>query len=178
MVRFLLTDKWAGAIIPLQIIALAYMFYPVMLINNQPLQALNHTTMFLISEIFKKTVAVILLFLSLKYGLYFLCLSILFYNILDVLIILLFTRRVMDTGYRKQIKELIPIFLCSIISGSIVFFIVSFIHIHVFYLLIVGAIFGMVAYVILSNSFRIQELQIINNIIKKYVQSNSSNTSL
>jgi len=178
LIRILLTDKWAGTIIPLQIISIAYMFYPVMLINNQPLQALNHTTMFLISEIIKKIVAVILLLLSLNYGLHFLCLSILIYNMLDILIILMFTRRIMATGYRKQLKELMPIFLCSIISGSVVFLFVSYVDIHIFFLLIVGTIIGIISYAILSHLFRIQEIRIINNIIKKYVQSNNSNTSL
>lgn len=178
LIRILLTDKWTGAIIPLQIISVAYMFYPVMLINNQPLQALNHTTMFLISEIIKKIVAVILLLLSLNYGLIFLCLSILIYNILDILIILMFTRRVMATGYRKQVKELAPIFFCSIVSGIVVFLLVSYVQIHIFFLLILGIIIGIVSYAMLSSLFRIQEIRVINNIIKKYVQSNNSNTCL
>lgn len=178
LVRFLLTDKWAGAIIPLQIIALAYMLYPVMLINNQPLQALNHTTMFLISEIIKKTVAVILLFLSLKYGLYFLCLSILFYNILDVLIILLFTRRIMTTGYRKQTKILMPIFICSFLSGGATFLFVSYAKFHLFIILMIGFFIGLISYIILSSLFRIKEIKTINKIVKDYVQSNNRNSSL
>jgi O-antigen/teichoic acid export membrane protein len=169
LIRVLLTEKWAGAVVPLQIIALAYMLYPIMLINNQPLQALNHTTMFLISEIIKKITAVVLLIISLNYSLYVLCFSIFVYNICDTIIIIYFTRKIMSTGFRKQIRELFPMFLSSVMTGGIVYSFVYFVDINIIWLIIGGGFLGILSYALLSRIFKIREYQIIINLIRNYV---------
>lgn len=166
LVRLLLTDKWAGAIIPLQIISIAYMIYPIMLINNQPLQALNHTNMFLIAEIIKKTFAVLVLILSINYGLFYLCLSILLYNIIDSLIILLFTRRIMPTGFRRQFKELAPIFVASIITGGVVFSLISLSQMNSLLLILWGGILGVITFTTLSAILKIKEFYTLIKLLK------------
>jgi len=168
LIRVLLTEKWAGAIVPLQIIALAYMLYPIMLINNQPLQALNHTTMFLISEIIKKITAVIFLIIALNYSLYVLCLSILVYNICDAIIIVFFTRQIMSTGFRKQILELSPMFFSAILTGGIVYSFVYFMDISRIWLSIGGLFIGILSYTLISKIFKIKEYYIIINLIRNY----------
>lgn len=169
LVRVLLTEKWVGAIVPLQIIALAYMLYPIMLINNQPLQALNHTTMFLISEIIKKITAVVLLIIALNYSLYVLCLSILVYNVCDTIIIVFFARQIMSTGFRKQIRELSPMFFSSILTGCIVYSFVCFVDGNVIWLSMGGVFIGILSYALISKMLRIREYHIIINLIRNYV---------
>lgn len=164
LIRFLLTEKWVGSVVPLQIISIAYMIYPVLLINNQPLQALNHTTMFLIAEIIKKTVAVIILFCSLNYGLIFLCFSILIYNLLDAFIILLFTRSIMDTGFKVQAKQLSPYLVCALVAGFATHFFVTHVKMHLLPLLIIGFFIDISLYIMSCKVFKIQEVNLISKL--------------
>lgn len=169
LIRLILTEKWDGAIVPVQIIAIAYMLYPVLLINNQPLQALNHTTMFFYAEIIKKIVALVLLFTAVNYGLTILCFSVLAYNICDTIIILFFTRTIMQTGFRRQLKELVRPFLASILMGLGCYFCVRESHFGNLATTLLGMFFCLSLYGCLCWILRIEELYTVLKLIKKYV---------
>lgn len=166
LIRVLLTDKWEGVILPLQILSIAYLFFPIMLINNQPLQALNHTDMFLRAEIVKKIVAISLLAVSIRFGLICLCLSILLYNVCDVIIILLFTRRIMATGFKRQIKELFPLFMVSVMMGVGIYVFVFISPFNHFLTLLLGCTIGGMSFCFLCKIFEIQEYEVVKKLIR------------
>lgn len=178
LIRLLLSMRWDGAIVPMQIIALAYLFYPVLLINNQPLQALNHTTMFFYAEVIKKIVALILLFTAVNYGLVILCISVLAYNICDTIIIILFTRSIMQTGFRKQIKELYRLFFASLLMGGTVYTYVVYSPFGNLVTTFIGSFLCVLIYVAFCNVLRIKELDMVLEIIKKYVKSNARHSCI
>lgn len=163
----LITDKWIGAIIPVQILSVAFMLYPILLINNQPLQCLNRTDLFLQSEIIKKIAAVLLLLAALNFGLHILCLSVLAYNIFDTLIIIAYTRKVMNTGYRKQARILAPMFLSSVIMGVVLYVFFKFSPFGYLTTLILGIPVGMLSYYFMCKMTRVHELEYITNMIIK-----------
>lgn len=120
MVLILLTDKWASMSDLLSILCIAYMWYPVMVINNQMLNVRGRSDYFLKAEIIKKIVAIVILLLTMPLGLKILCFGILFYNILDMAIIIVFTKKVMNTGFRQQFGAILPIFLVSVGMGVVI----------------------------------------------------------
>lgn len=120
MVLVLLTDKWASMSELLSILCIAYMWYPVMVINNQMLNVRGRSDYFLKAEIIKKIVAIVILLLTIPLGLKILCFGILFYNILDMAIIIVFTKKVMNTGFRQQFGAILPIFLVSVGMGVVI----------------------------------------------------------
>lgn len=61
LVRLLLTDKWIEAVPLLQILCIAYMWDPVMKINNSLLNVKGRSDYFLYAEILKKTMAFLIL---------------------------------------------------------------------------------------------------------------------
>ena len=61
MVLVLLTDKWVSMSELLSILCIAYMWYPVMVINNQMLNVRGRSDYFLKAEIIKKIVAIVIL---------------------------------------------------------------------------------------------------------------------
>ena len=117
MVLVLLTDKWVSMSELLSILCIAYMWYPVMVINNQMLNVRGRSDYFLKAEIIKKIVAIVILLLTMPLGLKILCLGILSYNILDMGIIIVFTKKVMNTGFRQQFQAILPNFPCINWSG-------------------------------------------------------------
>ena len=134
MVLVLLTDKWVSMSELLSILCIAYMWYPVMVINNQMLNVRGRS-----------------------------------YNILDMGIIIVFTKKVMNTGFRQQFQAILPIFLVSIGVGVVThlfLLIISNVYIQLFGGLLIGA----VCLVFFSFVFRIKEFSYLLSYlkIKKY----------
>ena len=105
LINFLLTDKWAGTIVLLQILCIAYMWRPIMAIN-EILNAQGKSDLFLKSETVKKIGAIILLAASLPFGVKTLCFSLLIYSFFDMYVIIYYVKKVIDLKI-KQILKLI-----------------------------------------------------------------------
>ena len=84
LVLFLLTDKWLPAAELLSILCLAYMWYPVMVINNQILNVKGRSDYFLKAEIWKKVIAITILCITLPLGVKILCWGVVLYNFFDM----------------------------------------------------------------------------------------------
>lgn len=169
VVLILLTEKWVSMSELLSILCIAYMWYPVMVINNQMLNVRGRSDYFLKAEIIKKAVAVAVLLVTMPFGLKILCFGILFYNILDMGIIIVFTKKVMNTGFRQQFQAILPIFLVSIGVGVVThlfLLIISNVYIQLFGGLFIGA----VCLAFFSFVFRIKEFSYLLSYlkIKKY----------
>ena len=72
-INLILTETWKGAAPLLSILCLSYMWYPVMNINWQILNVKGRSDLSLKSEIIKKTVAFIILFSTMPWGLEIMC---------------------------------------------------------------------------------------------------------
>lgn len=108
------TPKWLPAASLLSILAISFALYPLLSMNIQMLQVKGHPELFLKAEVVKKILAIILLVVSLKYGIIYLCFSILAYNICDYLITLFFVKKVFSTSLFEQIKWMKDIILLDI----------------------------------------------------------------
>lgn len=98
------TPKWLPAAPLLSILAISFALYPLLSMNIQMLQVKGHPELFLKAEIVKKIAAIILLVVSLRFGIIYLCFSIFAYNICDYLISLFFVKKVFSTSLFEQIK--------------------------------------------------------------------------
>ncbi|KAA6338386.1 Teichuronic acid biosynthesis protein TuaB [termite gut metagenome] len=169
----LLTEKWLSAAKLLSILCMAYMWYPVMVINNQILNVRGRSDYFLKAEIIKKAAAIGILVLTMPWGLKALCWGLVAYNWVDMIIIIYYAKKVIRTGYIRQIKNIAPFFLLTVGMGGIMLLSTMCIHNTIFKLL-GGILTGIVSYFILSFLFRIREfISIIHftkvNLFKNYV---------
>lgn len=106
------TPKWLPASSLLTVLSFAFALYPLMSMNIQMLQVKGHPELFLRAEIVKKVCAVVLLVVSLNFGVLYLCISILAYNAFDYIISLWFVRKIFKTSLFEQIlwiKDLLAI---------------------------------------------------------------------
>lgn len=168
LVRLLLTDKWLPSAELLSILCFAYMWYPVMVINNQILNVKGRSDYFLRAEIIKKVVAIGILCATLPFGVRVLCWGIVLYNFLDMGIIIYYSRMVISTGYREQVRNIIPLFLLSWGMGiSIYLCQLFFVGGSSLLQLVLGCVVAFAIYIILSFIFRIREFQQMLLLIKK-----------
>ncbi|NDV64973.1 lipopolysaccharide biosynthesis protein [Bacteroides sp. 224] len=166
LILLILTDKWLPSAKLLSIICIAYMWSPIMMINNQMLNVRGRSDYFFKAEIIKKIIAIIILFLTLPFGVEVLCWGILFYSILDIVIIIAFVKRVVPTGYVAQIKEILPIFVLSCLMGIVMKISISVIDNEV-WKIIVGFMVGIMFYFSIGHLFNIREFRTIGSFFKK-----------
>lgn len=154
LVLALLTEKWIAMSDLLSVLCIAYMWYPVMTINNQILNVKGRSDYFLKAEIIKKCVAIIVLLATMPFGVKVLCWGVLLYNMLDMAIIIIYTKKVINTGFVEQIKALQAILGVSIGTGVVVYLFILVVS-HVYVQLLGGIIVGGAVFTLLSHIFKI-----------------------
>ena len=111
-----LTDKWAEAIIYLQIFAVTYMFDHFCTINLNLLKVKGRADLYLRLEIIKKTIAFIILLCSIPLGVLAICLSKFLNNHIAVFANTYYTGKFFDYGYLKQAKDVLPFLSCCALA--------------------------------------------------------------
>lgn len=114
----LLTEKWSGMIILLQLFCLSMMWYPVHAINLNLLQVLGRSDLFLKLEIIKKILGIIILCATLPLGLVPMCLGRIVNSWLCLFINTYYSGKLLQAGFSVQMKFLLPTFFNSLIMAT------------------------------------------------------------
>lgn len=168
-ILLLLTEKWLPAAELLSILCFAYMWYPVMVVNNQILNVKGRSDYFLYAEIIKKIVAITILLITLPFGVRTLCWGIVVYNFFDMAIIIYYTKKVIYIGYLEQVRNIIPLFLLSVLMGGITYLSLYLSEGNLFRELITGSVVGLLIYVFASLLFKVRELNQIILTLRKLI---------
>lgn len=170
LVLVLLTDKWLPMSDLLSVLCVAYMWIPIMVMNNQILNVKGRSDYFLKSEIIKKIAGILILLVTIPFGLTIICIGLFVYNLFDVIIIIYYSKKVQDIGYYEQFKSVFPIFSMSVAMGGIIY--LSLLIISNAYLqLSLGVLIGIIVYISLSKLFHVKELNFLLFTLKKIMTS-------
>ena len=166
LVITLVTEKWAQCVPYLQIICFASMWYPVHAINLNLLQVKGRSDLFLKLEIIKKVIATIAIFCSVPFGIIGICIGSVCTSIIYLAINTYYTGKMIDVGFFRQMKDLFPTLLLSLVMGVMIYLVVIPIYSNPVKLL-VGIPVGIVVYLLSAKLFRLPELKEAINIIKR-----------
>ena len=122
MIRLILTPKWEGCSLYLQIICFALMWYPIHAINLNLLQVKGRSDLFLRIEIIKKIVGVCIMCITIPLGITAMCIGMVASSLISLFINTYYTGKLINIGCLKQMRDLTPIFINSLIMGGIVYF--------------------------------------------------------
>lgn len=168
LIKVILTDKWLDAVPYIKILCLAHMWSPVMLITWSLLNVKHRSDYSLKSEIIKKIIAITILIVTIPMGMTAICWGFAAYSICDITIILFFTRKILPkVNHKTHIKNILPIFMQSIIMGLLVFFTINQFT-ETYIQISVGIIVGLLSYFFLSHFITRKEFLYIVNLIKKH----------
>lgn len=165
-IMVVLTDKWVEAIYLLQIVCFSMMWYPLHAINLNILQVKGRSDYFLRLEVLKKILGVIVLCITVPFGLVSMCYGNVVFSCLALLLNTHYTKKLMGYGFIKQIKDLSHILIHSLVMGGIVLFVIHFIDI-MWIKLLVGILVGGLYYVAGAYIMRFEELKEVLSIIKR-----------
>lgn len=160
----ILTDKWEGMILLMQIIAFAYMWYPIMS-TNQMFNVLGRTDLYLRTEILKKLFFVLIVAVTLKLGVTAMCIGIVVYNFVEMFVTILLLKKIMPITFMKIFVNILPALLLSVGMAVVTYFSIILFD-SMLVKLLAGAIIAFVAYIVLSLIFKSKDLVDIKKIIK------------
>lgn len=151
-------EKWDFSASLLQILCFSMMWYPVHSINLNLLKVKGRSDLFLKIEIIKKIIGICILCISVPLGIVAMC----YFNILSSMIALFintyYTGKLINVGYLKQMRDIAPTLILSMVMWGVVLFIIQFIP-NIYIQLIVGIIVGAAVYIASSYFFKFPELK-------------------
>lgn len=152
LVRILLTDKWIGCVILLQIVCFQMMWYPIHAINLNLLTVKGRSDLFFRLEIFKKIMGVCIMFITIPHGIIWMVSGGIVSSMLSLIINTYYTGKLINVGYFKQMGDLLPIFGVSFIMWLIVHAIIS-LSSNLCCQLVLGISLGAIVYLIGAKIF-------------------------
>lgn len=155
LVRVLLTDKWEGSIILLQIICFSMMWYPIHAINLNLLTVKGRSDLFFRLEIFKKIVGVIIMCITIPNGILWMVSGSVVSSMIALVINTYYTGKIIHVGYFKQMGDLLPIFGVSFAMWLVIhvsLWLSSNIYTQLFIGVVVGCVFYLVGAKIILKS--------------------------
>ena len=164
----LITSKWAASIIYLQIICYARMLTPIHSLNLSLLKVLGRSDLFLRLEIIKKILGVLVIVVTIPFGLVALCYGSVFSAVLFLVINTYYTGKFIHVGFLTQMKDILPIFVQSLFMGGIVY-LATFAIDSCWLQLIIGLPVGIVAYFMISILTKSSELSYLRLLMKENI---------
>lgn len=156
LVRILLTDKWEGCIILLQILCFTHMWYPIHAINLNLLQVKGRSDLFFRLEIIKKVVATVVMCITIPNGLIWMVSGGVVTSMCSLIINTYYTGKLINVGYFIQMKDLLPIFTLSFAMWGLIHGLNLIIH-DLYIQVIIDAIFGALFFFVAARAFLRQE---------------------
>lgn len=167
MVLSFLTDKWLFSAVLIQILCFSQMWYPVHAINLNLLQVKGRSDLFLRLEIIKKILGVTMLCITLPMGLIPMCWGMVANSIIALIINTHYTGKLINLGFLRQMRDLLPSLLLSLSVGGIVYLTVTLLPLSSWLALTIGVIEGIVVYTALAKILRFSEFSELISIVRK-----------
>lgn len=166
LVVSLLTEKWIFTATLLVPLCLAGMWYPVHAINLNLLQVKGRSDLFLRLEIIKKAVTVVILCVTVPFGLIPMCWGMLANSLIALIINTHYTGRLINLGFLRQMKDLFTSLSLSLIMGGAVYTTMEFLSVSSIAALSIGIAESVMIYAILAVLLRSRELKELLDLIK------------
>lgn len=135
-VKILLSDTWIEAVPLIRVLAIAFLFFPFINVNMFIFQIKGMSARFLLIEVLTKITGVIILLITLKYGVLIMCYGLLVQHIIQLFITSYYSDKALNSSKFSQLKVLLPMFVVSIFIAAIVIMSIHNIKTSIFQLLI------------------------------------------
>lgn len=165
-VEIFIGKQWSYCSSLLQILCFSMMWFPIHAINLNLLQVKGRSDLFLRLEVIKKTIGIAILCVTIPMGLTVMCFGQIISSIVALIINTYYTGKLIDIGFFKQMKDLLPITLLSLAMFAVVLAVVNLIDdIHL--QLVCGIIVGTATYISASILFKFNEINELKALITR-----------
>ena len=168
LVKVILTEKWLSCVPFLRIFCFSYALWPIHTANLQAINAIGRSDIYLKLEIVKKILGMIILIVSIQFGMYAIAIGLLINSIVSTFINSYPNRKLLNYSYLEQIRDVMPSFVLSFIMGGVIY-LISFLKISSLITLLLQVIVGAILYVLMANIFKLECFTYLLNKIKEVV---------
>lgn len=158
LIVVLYTEKWLPASIYLKLACVLGILYPFHYINIDILKVYGRSDLILRLEIVKKTLFVLSLFLTYKFGIEAILVGQIVVGIIALFINSFYSGLLISYSVFDQLKDVFLIFILSVLMMTSVYFIGLFLNFSVVWILIIQILFGVIFYVFFSYLLKISSL--------------------
>jgi len=170
LIKIVLTDKWLSAVPFLQIFCISYSLMPIHTSNLQAINAMGRSDIFLKLEIIKKILGLIILGVSLPFGVYAIALGQVVSGIISSFINAYPNKTLLNYSYKEQVLDILPSLSISIIMGGVVY-LFNFLSLVAWQILGIQIVSGIVIYISLAKIFKIESFNYLLGTMKSLIKS-------
>jgi O-antigen/teichoic acid export membrane protein len=164
LIELMIGSKWLPCVPMLQILCLAGFFIPLTHINLNLLYVKGRADLVLRLEFIKKPIAFLILFGCIPFGIYWLIAGRVFYSLIGFIINCYYTKRILNYGFEKQMKVLLPVFINVAIMGCLVHLSLGWTD-NIFFKIIIGFLVGVISFLSFSILTKDESLYDVKEIV-------------
>ena len=168
IVRLLLTDKWLGCVPFLCVFSVTFMFYPLHTANLNAIKAKGRSDLFLGLEVIKTVIDVVLLLISIRFGVIAIAVSLLISSFTSQIINSWPNKKLIDYGYLEQLKDMAPSILLAVVMGLVILPL-NFIEGPLLLLTLTQILIGAVIYIVGAKVLKFEMFDYILGIVGERV---------
>lgn len=166
LILTMITAKWEACIILLQLLCFSLMWYPIHSINLNLLQVKGRTDLFFRLEVIKKIIGLSILVVTLPLGLVVFCIGGIISSLVCLAVNTYYTGKLINVGYLKQMRDLFPTLLLSLVLFGVILALNQFISNYLLQILVGGTI-GSLVYLGGAFLFKFDELNDVKYMLKR-----------
>ena len=148
-----LGSRWEGCCEMLQILCFALMWDHLCSLNLNLLYVKGKSDLVLRLEIIKKVIAILILVVSIPFGIMAMCWGRVLNNLVAFYLNTYYTRTLIGLSFWQQLHDVLPYFMQSMVIGVLIFFVNSIMQDWYLAQLLLGTIIGILLYAALSLFF-------------------------
>lgn len=114
LVFYGLSEEWIQIVPIIQLLAIAYMFQPIIVNNMLLLQVKNNSKLFFLVELITKIIGVIILLCTYRFGILYLCYGLILQLVLQLGITSYFSAKLLNKNFISQLIIIIPFLVLGV----------------------------------------------------------------
>ena len=171
LVPLLYTSKWNDSIVFMQLMCVYYAIAPLTSVNAILIQAKGKSSLYLITNVIARIVGLILLFITMQFGVFWVVFSQVLTILIQYLIVAVPNGKLYGYYIWKQFKDMLPYVLLTAFM-SVVVYTFNFLTIHPYLILFLQVLAGVIIYVALSIVLKLPAFTYLLNTIKSLFKRN------
>jgi len=167
LVITMVTAKWEPCVILLQIMCFTFMFQPMQILNVNLLQVKGRPDLALRIEVLKKIVgATVFIYAAINFSLVELCITDFCYTMFALIVNTYYTGKLINVGYFRQIKDMMPSLILSLIVFSCIL-LTNRLTENLIVQILIGILIGIIIYIGGSYLMHFPELEETKYLLSK-----------
>lgn len=171
LIELLLTEKWLPSVSYLQVFCVEAVIWPISSVYYNSINAIGRSDINLKIQIVVRSTGILILFLAIKQGVFFIALTSLLVSLFEFLIASMINLKLINYKLKEQAKDIIPPMLLALVMGATVLA-VGYLNLSNLIGLLIQVIVGMVIYCLGAYIFKFEAFRFILNlfggIIRKF----------